>query len=279
MPTTLNQLIRHGVVTWELKTKERLLGFLRLTQQLWEPLLWFFLLILLKGTLSLGYLWMDELHDAVAPFLPSSGGTSGAFGPQPGPSGGEGSVFPLFGDQELPGASHRDFRQPLPERQQPMHSEGWIDGDDITREPAQSDFPRETSFQKERRLKNQLHEIASDLYNRGGMEQLLKKGYNVKNDDIGPVVDLEFRCKQYSNSIKGLETLLKSLQSKKVKSPFWKLIEKELIHRALNRTRNSNKNELRVNLIPFLGYVGSLEVYSKFSGESFSWYWIKELRH
>lgn len=42
-------------------------------------------LFLYRLALGLGYLFMDELTKAVAPFLPSSGGMSGGYSTPPGP--------------------------------------------------------------------------------------------------------------------------------------------------------------------------------------------------
>ena len=50
--------------------------------------------MLSKVILWLGLLFMDELHRAVAPFIPASGGMNGGFTPPPGPSG-DSSLFPL----------------------------------------------------------------------------------------------------------------------------------------------------------------------------------------
>ena len=48
-----------------------------------------------KRILWLGLLLMDELHRAVAPFLPASGGIHSGVNPPPGPSG-EPSFFPFL---------------------------------------------------------------------------------------------------------------------------------------------------------------------------------------
>jgi F-type H+-transporting ATPase subunit c len=71
----------------------------------------FFLFFLLLA--GAGFLWMDELLSAVAPYLSSSGGTSGAFGPQPGPSGGEDSFLILENHEASTQGNYPIERDPI----------------------------------------------------------------------------------------------------------------------------------------------------------------------
>ena len=73
-----------------------------------------FFLILFKVAFSLFSLFMDELHRAVAPFLPASGGIHSGVNPPPGPSG-DPSFFPLSStndNQQQPGPSEGQARAP-----------------------------------------------------------------------------------------------------------------------------------------------------------------------
>lgn len=70
-----------------------------------------FMFILFSIFRSVGLLFMDELTRAVAPFVPTLGGTNGGFGPPPAPSG-DSSLFGFHSPQEQPGPSEVQARAP-----------------------------------------------------------------------------------------------------------------------------------------------------------------------
>jgi len=171
-----------------------------------------FLLVLSKGAFALGYVFMDDLGRAVSQFYPSfSGGMSGGSSTPPVPSG-DSSQVPISVPDDQPGPSASDRLNNRIEQ--------------LRKDPI-----FEVSYRNRVIKEEEIISITTELVDELGEEiadpEDIRKGVDIYLTE--PLTVRELNNITYRN--RKLKTILRSLPflyRRRVKSPFWKLILKDI---------------------------------------------------